>query len=49
MAELLMSLHDSPLGDAAIRAVALRTLCSAPQSAPIYAADLVQHAGMQLP
>ncbi|BDA47572.1 probable nucleolar pre-ribosomal-associated protein 1 at C-terminar half [Coccomyxa sp. Obi] len=46
VAELLMSLHDSPLADAAMRGVALQTICSAPGSAPMYAADLVQHAGV---
>ena len=40
-----MSLHDSPLADTAMRGVALQTICSAPSSAPVYAADLVQHAG----
>ncbi|CAL8471989.1 g11531 [Coccomyxa elongata] len=46
VAELLMSLHDSPLADAAMRGVALQTICSGPASAPMYAADLVQHAGV---
>lgn len=41
-----MSLHDSPLADAAIKEVVLHTLCAAPHSAPMYAADLVQHAGL---
>lgn len=49
VAELLMSLHDSPLADAAMRGVALQTICSAPASAPMYAADLVQHAGAKFP
>lgn len=42
-----MALHDSPLADAALRALALRALCSA-AAAPELAADLVQRAGTPL-
>lgn len=40
-----MALHDSPLADAALRALALRALCSA-VAAPELATNLVQRAGM---
>lgn len=44
IAERLMALHDSPLADALLRALALRALCSAAH-APELAADLVLRAG----
>ena len=39
-----MALHDSPLADAPLRALALRALCST-ANAPELAADLVLRAG----
>ncbi|KAK9836971.1 hypothetical protein WJX81_003433 [Elliptochloris bilobata] len=47
IAERLMALHDSPLADASLRAIALRALCSA-AAAPELAADLVLRAGLTL-